>query len=277
MLSRSLSSIVVVLLLNALWQGDIREVRAADEAAKPAAKVRVGGPEDFDAILKKYVQGDYFDYGGLKANKTDLERFDAFLKWQAEADISRMSREDQVAFYINAYNSCCIKAVLDKYPVHTPLDVDGFFDKLKFKVAGEELKIGGTDGDSMEYDRLIANYKDMRAHFAVNCADRGCLALSPAAYRGATLDRDLEAAAKKFVADPRHFKIDKDKNEVHISKIFEWYGPKFLKDPKRPVPGDRPELYVLPWVDEETRQFLQKGKYTLKIIEWNWTLNEKRR
>lgn len=247
----------------------------ATAKAKASSEQAPAGPDDFDALLKKYVKGDYFDYRGLKNNADDLARFEAFMRWQADADLASLSREDQIAFYINAYNSCCIKAVLDHYPVHTPMDIDGFFDKLKFKVAGEELTIGGDQGISIEYDRLIANYKDMRAHFAVVCSDRGCLPLKAGAYRGNTLDKDLEAAAHRFVTDERHFKVDPEKKEIAISKIFEWYGPKFLNDPDRPVQGDRPELYLAPWVDEATRKLLESGDYQLKIIEWDWTLNEK--
>lgn len=229
-----------------------------------------GGPDDFDAILKKYVEGDYFRYQALKENKRDLKRLERFLKWQAAADLSEMSRADQIAFYINAYNSCCIKAILDNYPVHTPKDVDGFFDKIKFTVAGEDLTVS-----EIEYDRLIANYQDMRAHFAVVCADRGCLPLKAGAYNGENLDADLEAAARRFVSDPRHFSVDNESGEVSISKIFEWYGPKFLNDPVRPVNGDQPELYLTRWVDKDTKRLLESGKYKLKIIEWDWTLNEK--
>ena len=236
----------------------------------------IGGPADLDAVLKKYVRGDFFDYKGLHANLEDRARFESYLRWMAQADLSDMSRADQIAFYINAYNACSIKAVLDHYPVHTPLDVDGFFERLEFQVAGEWLKLGGSEGDSMEYDRLIKNYRDMRAHFAVVCADRGCLPLKPGAYTGKTLDADLEAAARKFVTDERHFKVVPEKREVHVSKIFEWYGPKFLDDPNRPVKAERPELYLLHWIkDPESRKLLESGDYDLKIIEWSWTLNEK--
>ena len=224
----------------------------------------------YDAILKKYVKGDYFQYKALRDNSDDMAQFDHFLKWQAKADVKKMPRADQIAFYINAYNSCCIKAILDNYPVHTPKDVDGFFDKLRFEVAGEKLTVS-----EIEYDRLIADYKDMRAHFAVVCADRGCLPLKMGAYTGNALDKDLEAAAKKFVSDDRHFKVDKKSGEVQVSKIFEWYGPKFLEDPTRPVNGDKPELYLTHWVDKDVRNLLESGRYKLKIMDWDWTLNEK--
>lgn len=231
----------------------------------------VGSAADYNFILKKYVKGDYFQYSKLAKNKEDLARFNRFMHWQGAAKVKDMSRSEQIAFYINAYNSCCIKAIVDNYPVHTPKDVAGFFDKLKFNVAGEKLTVS-----QIEYDRLIANYKDMRAHFAVVCADRGCLPLKPSAYTGKSLDKDLEAAARKFVKDERQFKVDKKTKVVQISKIFEWYGPKFLQDPKRPVKGDKPELYLTRWIDKGDRALLESGKYKLKIIEWDWTLNEKK-
>ncbi|MDA0588274.1 MAG: DUF547 domain-containing protein [Planctomycetota bacterium] len=163
------SFVSVFSLLLVLASSDVRAAESEAAVSTTPAK-QAGQPGDLDYILKKYVDSEFFSYKELKANKKDHARFERFMEWQADADVKSMSREDQVAFYINAYNSCSTKAILDHYPVHTPLDVDGFFDKLKFKVGGEMLKLGGSDGDSMEYDRLIANYGDMRAHFAVVCA-----------------------------------------------------------------------------------------------------------
>ncbi len=239
---------------------------APAEKKKPAAE---NGAAHYDAILKKYVDSKtgHIAYGALKASKADMATFKKFMDWQAKADVKAMSREDQIAFYINAYNSCCIQAILDHYPVHSPNDVPGFFDKLKFKVGGEELTIS-----AIEYDRLIANYKDMRAHFAVVCADRGCQPLKPSAWTGTALNDDLEAAAKRFVSDKKYFSVDKEKGEVNISKIFEWYGEKFTKDPERPAA--KPELFLLPWVSADEKALLESGKYKLKIIEWDWVLNE---
>lgn len=242
-------------------------------AATPPKKtdeLPVGEAVDFDAILKKYVDGDYFNYGGLKANPEDMNRFAAFLRWQGQVDLALLSREDQIAFYINAYNACCIKAILDHYPVKTPKDIPGFFDQLKFPVAGESLTI-----NEIEYDRLIAKYRDMRAHFAVVCSDRSCLPLKPGAYTGSKLNLELEGAAKQFVKSDQHFRVDHEKKVVYVSKIFDWYGKKFLKDEQRPVKGERPELFLLPWLDGETRKLLEGGEYRLEFIEWDWTLNER--
>ena len=207
---------------------------------------------------------------GWKANAEDMARFDAFMKWQGDADVKSMSQEEKVAFYCNAYNAICMKVCLDHYPLHSPLDVDGFFDKEKnkFKVAGEDLSCSGV-----EYDRLVP-LGDMRAHFAIVCSDRGCPPLWNAAYTGAGIDQELEAASRRFVADKRNLVVDKAKKEVQISKLFEWYGKDFTADAKRPA--GKPELYLLNWAEGDAKSVLAAGGYSVKIIEWNWTLNEKR-
>lgn len=233
-----------------------------------ATLVLAGSPEDYDYILQKYVKGDYVDYAALVKNKQDRQRFEGFMEWQANAKPAEMSREDRIAFYINAYNSANIKAIIDNYPVHSPIDIPGYFDKLKYRVGGEDLSIG-----EIEYDKLIAAHKDMRAHFAVVCSDRGCMPLRGVAWKGKSLHADLETVSRQFVKDERQFKIDYDKKEVWISKIFEWYGKKFTQDPDRPAV--KPELFVLPYVDDKAKTLLASGDYTLHIIEWNWTLNEK--
>jgi hypothetical protein len=240
---------------------------AAQASAETAA---VGGPADYDSLLKKYVKGDFLDYAGWKANAADMARFDAFLRWQGDADVKSMTAEEKKAFYVNAYNAVCIKLCLDHYPLHSPLDIDGFFDKEKnkFRVGGEELS-----NSNIEYDRLVP-MGDMRAHFAIVCSDRGCPPLQGAAYTGAAIDQELDAAAKRFVADKRNLVVDPAKKEVQISKLFEWYGKDFVSDPKRPAA--KPELYLLTWAGEDAKSVLASGGYTVKIIEWNWTLNEKR-
>jgi hypothetical protein len=238
-------------------------------AVAPEA-VMVGGPADYDALLHKYVKGDFVDYAGWKSDPADMARFDAFLRWQGDADVKSMSTAEKTAFYVNAYNACCIKLCLDHYPLHSPLDIDGFFDKDKNKtrVGGEELSIS-----NIEYDRLIP-LGDMRAHFAIVCSDRGCPPLHAAAYTGAAIDQELDAASRRFVADKRNLVVDRAKKEVQISKLFEWYGKDFVSDAKRPAA--KPELYLLTWAGDDAKAVLASGGYAVKIIEWNWTLNEKR-
>lgn len=262
MLRRSSFIIAILGMGVVMWTGCL------DSAKLEIAPYPTGGPEDFDFILKKYVVGEYFDYAGLHANPKHQLRLESFLKWQADADLSEMSREEQIAFYVNAYNSSNIKAILDYYPVHSPADIPGFFDRLTFRVAGEDLTI-----NEIEYQRLIPRYRDMRTHFAVVCADRGSFPLRPAIWTGETLDQDLEEVTRRFARDERYFKVDLEKKEVWVSKLLDWYGEDFIRDPLRPA--RRPELYLVPYLEPAERELLESGDYELKVLDWSWTLNEK--
>lgn len=120
-----IASLTLAMLLTGI-AGDSSLVFGAHVDSLTASTATLDGPEDLDAILKKYVVGDFFQYKALQENADDLKRFKKFMDWQATADVSSMTRNEQIAFYINAYNSCCIKAILDRYPVHSPMDVEGF-------------------------------------------------------------------------------------------------------------------------------------------------------
>ena len=56
-------------------------------------------------------------------------------------DLSSAGSKEKQSFYINAYNLTVIKAVVDNYPIDSPMDVSGFFDAKKYSMAGESLDI----------------------------------------------------------------------------------------------------------------------------------------
>src|SRR5690349_10504497 len=63
-----------------------------------AEAAAVGSPADYDALLHKYVKGEFVDYAGWKADAADMARFDAFLRWQGDADVKSMSTDEKIAF-----------------------------------------------------------------------------------------------------------------------------------------------------------------------------------
>ena len=102
-----------------------------------------GTSEHWHYIVDKYVVGDYFDYAALAKSNRDKQTLDKHMQWQSEADVKSWSRESQIAFYINAYNSACVKTIVDHYPVHSPMDIDGFFVGIK-KVASIVMPFTAT-------------------------------------------------------------------------------------------------------------------------------------
>jgi hypothetical protein len=61
-------------------------------------------------LLKKYVSGGMVDYQGLKKEEA---RLDQYLKVLEKTDSKALTRDEQFAFYVNAYNAWTIKMILN--------------------------------------------------------------------------------------------------------------------------------------------------------------------
>jgi hypothetical protein len=136
-----------------------------------------------DYFLKKYVSNGSVAYTKIKQNIGEVEALYALI---GKMNLSGVDVAMQKSFYINAYNIIVIYWVAKHYPLKSPLDNSGFFDKVKHKVAGEEITL-----NSLEIKRLLFPYKDARLHFALACAAKSCPPLASFAYTPITLDKQL--------------------------------------------------------------------------------------
>ena len=65
-------------------------------------------------MLKRHVRDGLVDYTGLKRNRAPL---DAYLDMMGAVDPDELSRNGQLAFYINLYNAATLRLVVDHYPL----------------------------------------------------------------------------------------------------------------------------------------------------------------
>ena len=175
----------------------------------------------FDALLKKYVskEGKVY-YKSLKKNEKKLDKYLSLLS--ANPPSANWSKQDSMAFWINAYNACTLKLILDHYPIKSILDLHAGkpWSVQWIKIGNKTLSL-----DNIEHDILRPQFKDPRVHFAVNCASNSCPPLFDGAYTGKTLERQLEGVSKKFINNHKFQTISKTK--VTLSKLFEWYSADF--------------------------------------------------
>jgi len=174
----------------------------------------------FDRIVREHVKKGRVDYRAIKAGAMgELDRYvDALGKGRVEG----MSREQQLAFYLNAYNANVIKAVVDRYPVASVMKVKGFFDRMKIRVAGRALTL-----NELENKVIRKRFAEPRIHFALVCAARSCPPLPSRAFSGKRLDRDLERLTRAFINSPAGARIERGR--ATVSKLFEWYAEDFKK------------------------------------------------
>lgn len=175
--------------------------------------------KDADAFFAKHVVNNKIQYAAIKAAPKELTKLTDFI---GSVDVSGYTDAERKAFYINSYNLLVITTVVDNYPIAKPLDVSGFFDGIKQKVAGKKMTL-----NNLEQKELLQKYKDGRLHFVLVCAAISCPPIANFAYMPDKLEEQLEARTKSAINDVTFLKVDDFAGKVEYSKIFEWYAPDF--------------------------------------------------
>src|SRR5687767_7474389 len=70
----------------------------------------------FDQILDLYVRDGLVYYKALQSERMRLDRYASSLNVPA-ATYAGWSREQQMAFWVNAYNVFTLQTVIDRYPI----------------------------------------------------------------------------------------------------------------------------------------------------------------
>lgn len=212
-------------------------------------------------LLSKFVTDGVVNYRGFKNAE---QRLDDYLKVLEITETKSLSRHEQYAFYINAYNAWTIKLILSGYPgVQSIKDLGSIF-KSPWK-----KKIARIDGsvialDDIEHGIIIPRFRDPRVHFALNCASKGCPPLISEPYLGRMIDRQLDRSTRAFLNDPERNYLAGD--TLYVSKIFKWYKEDF---------GNYIIQFIIKHSDNSLRNnLLQKeSRITVKYHEYDWSLN----
>lgn len=215
----------------------------------------------FARLLKQYVVQGVVDYRGFKNEEAVL---DQYLQILENTDPDNLSRNEQFAFYVNAYNAWTIKLILGAYPGLKSIKELGSFLSTPWKkkiarIGGEVLTL-----DAIEHDILRKQFKDPRVHFAVNCASKGCPPLRPEPYQGLILNRQLDEMAAAFINDPSFNTLQG--NTLQVSSIFKWFGKDFNND----ILG-----FFLNYAREELKKRLEanRDKILIRYLDYDWSLN----
>lgn len=235
-----------------------------------------------DAILDGAVREDEVDYRLIASRQEALERLAVGLAsvGPRSTPAAFADRDSRLAYYINAYNTLVVLAIVqlhvrggvhDVHGLIEPAAGMGFFWALRFRLDGELVSL-----HSLETGVIRARFDDARVHAALNCASRSCPALSSRAYRGATLDAQLEEATGRFVSSPFHVHVDDASRTLELSSIFQWYESDFVEDARRL--GE--PAHVLSWAaahaPADRRAAIERARaedYDVRYTDYDWRLN----
>ncbi|HXG71649.1 MAG TPA: DUF547 domain-containing protein, partial [Gemmatimonadaceae bacterium] len=222
----------------------------------------------------------------LKSNRASLDRSVADFDAVGTHGERAWSREQRMAFWINAYNAFTLRAIVDHYPIRSGVltrhprnsirQIDGVWTTLKWRAAGRSVTL-----DDIEHRILRPEFKDARIHFAVNCASVSCPPLALEPYRARTLDAQLDAAARAYLASGEG--LQREGGAIRVSSIFKWYGEDFVARYAGGVEGKGSArerairgvvaMYGPPDVAARART----GTLAIRYLDYNWALNDTRR
>ncbi|MBT8188422.1 MAG: DUF547 domain-containing protein [Croceitalea sp.] len=174
-----------------------------------------------NTFFATYVKDGLVDYQSIIAKPKALNEL---LAVGQDISVSQDKEREFQAFWINAYNLLVIKGVVDAYPISSPLDQAGFFDKALRNFGGKQLTI-----NDIENKLLRANYPDeARFHFVLVCAGLGCPPIINQAYLPKSIDDQMQKQTEVALNNPNFVRVQE--NKVLLSQIFEWYKNDFLRN-----------------------------------------------
>jgi hypothetical protein len=150
----------------------------------------------------------------------DGERLGNALASLAAADLAGRSRDEIVAFWLNAYNLAVVAAVVNGERPETLRGRARLYSWYRVDVAGTPRTI---DSIGAELVRFAA--EDPHVRLALCNGTRGGPRLAAKPYEPATLARELAGSARAFVRDPLRNRIDAE--PPALSPVFRWYRSEF--------------------------------------------------
>lgn len=244
--------------MKALQRGFLFLAISTAIVASASAQKTDNWSETYSRLLSKYSTPAGVKYGAWKNNAADMQALQSVVDGIASANVAAMPKQEQLAFYVNAYNAWILHEALGKYPTNSVKDaLFTFFTAKRIKVAGQQ-----TSFNQIEKETIRSRFKDPRVHFALNCASRSCPPLTPDAFRGEKLDSQFERLAKTFVNSDRGVALGADKKSVQLSKIFDWYKDDF-----------KGEGGVLAFINKR-RQTPLPPDAKIGYQDYDWSLNE---
>jgi hypothetical protein len=268
-------AVVVLMSATSVFDGHtLAQAGAADTLHKP-----------LDSILDVDVRDGYVYYRALRSDRARLDRYVASLNVPA-ATYQGWSREQQMAFWVNAYNAFVLETVIDhypikgsskEYPVNSVRQVPGAFEQIKHRAAGQNLTL-----DEIE-KKILPPFKEPRLYLALGRGAVGSGRLRSEAFTGELLKQQLDSVQKEFTSEQTMIRVDRGASQISVTPIISWHDAEFIAayDPgatgtmAQRSPVERAIVaFVTPHLLPLEKEFLQKNEFKVTYHPLDWRLND---
>jgi hypothetical protein len=265
-------------------------VAGALTAALVSARQTAGGAGDalhkpFDEILDLYVRDGRVYYRALRSERGRIDRYVASLNVPA-ATYATWPREQQMAYWINAYNAFVVKTVIDAYPIRgksasypaiSIRQVPGAFEQIRHRAAGRAVTL-----DEIE-KKILPEFKEPRVYLALGRGAIGSGRLRSEAFTARSIAAQLDAVQREFVSEQTMLKIDRAAAQVTVTPIVSWHEAEFVEAYDTGAAGpfaqrspiERALLaFVGPHLLPLERELVQKNEFRVAYHAFDWRLND---
>jgi hypothetical protein len=210
--------------------------------------------EIWDNLLKKNVskKGEV-NYKGFKNNSELLEKY--LVQLSKKAPDKTFSQNEELAYWINAYNAFTIKLVLKYYPIASITNIDKPWDIPFIRIENKTYTL-----NEIEHQIIRKKHNEPRIHFALVCAASSCPILLNEAYTAEKINTQLQTQTILFINDSSKNTITK--NKIILSELFNWYKEDFTK-----------KGTLIEYINVYSKIKID-AKAKISFATYNWNLNE---
>lgn len=170
-----------------------------------------------DLLKKQVSDAGNVNYNSIKSNRKELTNYITALGDNMPNDA--WSKEDKLAYWINAYNALTVDLILRNYPVKSIKDIKEPWDQRLWKLGEKWYNLNEIE------HQILRKMDEPRIHFAIVCASFSCPKLQNEAFTASNMEAQLTNATKEFLSDQNRNNITA--NTLNISKIFKWFSKDF--------------------------------------------------
>ncbi|HET7619679.1 MAG TPA: DUF547 domain-containing protein [Vicinamibacterales bacterium] len=239
-----------------------------------------------DQVLDTLVRDGLVYYNALKSERGRLDDYVRSLD-VSPATYDGWTREQQMAFWVNAYNAFVLETVINHYPIRGRSDlypsnsirqIPGAFEKTTWRAAGKRLTL-----DEIE-KTILPEFHEPRLYLALGRGAVGGGRLRSEAYTAARLAGQLDAIRKEFATERELMRIDRDANVISLTPVVSWHEQEFVAAYDRPdgdaafaarSPIERAIIaFIRPDLLPLEKQFVTRNQFRVVFHDFDWRLND---
>jgi hypothetical protein len=232
------------------------------------------------------VRDGFVYYSALKSDRGKLDQYIRALDGPSAIAQAKGSREEKLAFWINAYNAFVLQTIINNFPIRgrapdypatSVRQIPGAFDRQTFRAAGQAVTL-----DSIEKD-MLTPLGDARAFLALGRGAVGSGRLRSEAYDPKRIDAQLDQVAAESLSRREIIRLDIDNNVLSVTPIFSWREPVFVASYAKQAadvfsqrsPIERAVLGLIrPHLKPSETVYIEKNAVRISFHNFDWRLND---